>query len=34
MEARRQQYERQLQWYAHALKVLTGMEAQAVLLGI
>jgi len=31
---RRAQYERQLQWYAHALTQLTGMRARAYLLGV
>jgi len=30
----RGQYERQLQWYAHALERLTGMRARACLLGV
>jgi ATP-dependent exoDNAse (exonuclease V) beta subunit len=33
-EDSRVRYERQLQWYAHALAKLTGMPASAVLLGI
>jgi ATP-dependent helicase/nuclease subunit A len=32
--ARREQYERQLQWYAHALTRLTGMQARAHLLSL
>ena len=31
---RRAQYERQLQWYAYALAELTGLPAQAQLLGV
>ena len=31
---RRAQYERQLQWYCHALSKLTGLQAQAFLLGV
>lgn len=31
---RREQYGRQLQWYAYALEKLTGMEARGVLLGV
>ncbi|MEO5926711.1 MAG: UvrD-helicase domain-containing protein [Bryobacteraceae bacterium] len=31
---RRRQYERQLQWYAYALKEVTGMGARAVLMGV
>ncbi len=31
---KRRQYERQLQWYAYALKEITGMGARAVLLGV
>jgi len=31
---RREQYERQLQWYAHALTTLTGMPARAHLLSL
>lgn len=34
VEANRRRYERQLQWYAFALRRLTGMPARAVLLGI
>jgi ATP-dependent helicase/nuclease subunit A len=33
-EATRTRYERQLQWYAHALSKLTGLPARAVLLSI
>jgi len=28
------QYQRQLQWYAYALERLSGMRAQAILLGV
>ncbi len=31
---RREQYQRQLQWYAHALATLTGMPARAVLMRV
>src|SRR5579883_389287 len=34
LEDRRRVYERQLQWYAYALKRLTGMPARACLLGV
>lgn len=31
---RREQYERQLQWYVYALRELTGMQGRAILLGV
>ena len=33
-QQRREQYERQLQWYAFAMTAMTGMPARAVLLGV
>jgi ATP-dependent exoDNAse (exonuclease V) beta subunit len=34
LSGRRAQYERQLQWYAHALRELTQTPTRAVLLGV
>jgi ATP-dependent helicase/nuclease subunit A len=34
LEDTRARYERQLQWYAHALATLTSLPARAILLGI